>query len=78
MLNRLGKLTKPPSTKRVPPAFIEPMCAQAVRELLDGAARSYEAKLDGYRCLTAKCSSGTLDFSYTISISAIDWTERPR
>jgi len=29
--------------------FIEPMYAEAVRELPDGGAWSYEAKLDGYR-----------------------------
>jgi len=40
------------------PAFIEPMLASPVRELPDGAAWSYEAKLDGYRCLAAKGSRG--------------------
>jgi ATP-dependent DNA ligase len=40
------------------PAFIEPMLASPVRELPNGAAWSYEAKLDGYRCLVAKASRG--------------------
>jgi len=38
----------------VKPCFIEPMYAEAVRELPDGGAWTYEAKLDGYRCLAAK------------------------
>ena len=33
--------------------FIEPMYAEAARELPDGDAWIYEAKLDGYRCLAA-------------------------
>jgi len=37
--------------------FIEPMYAEAVHELPDGGAWSYEAKLDGYRCLAMKRSS---------------------
>jgi ATP-dependent DNA ligase len=39
--------------KQAPLAFIEPMYAEAVRELPDGGLWSYEAKLDGYRCLAA-------------------------
>jgi ATP-dependent DNA ligase len=39
---------------RVQPCFIEPMYAEAVRELPDGGLWSYEAKLGGYRCLAAK------------------------
>jgi bifunctional non-homologous end joining protein LigD len=39
---------------RIQPRFIEPMYAEAVRELPDGGLWSYEAKLDGYRCLAAK------------------------
>jgi len=39
------------------PAFIEPMLASPVRELPSGAAWSYEAKLDGYRCLAARNSN---------------------
>ena len=35
-------------------SFIEPMLASSVRELPGGAAWSYEAKLDGYRCLAAR------------------------
>jgi len=39
--------------ERVQPRFIEPMLADAVRELPDGGLWTYEAKLDGYRCLAA-------------------------
>jgi ATP-dependent DNA ligase len=57
-------LTKDLSTaKRVQPRFIEPMCAEAVRELPDGGLWTYEAKLDGYRCLAAKRSSGVVLWS---------------
>jgi hypothetical protein len=42
--------------KRVQPSFIEPMQVAPVRELRDGGTWSYEAKLDGYRCLVAKRS----------------------
>ena len=45
------------------PVFIEPMLASAVRELPNGAAWSYEAKLDGYRCLAARSSSGVVLWS---------------
>jgi DNA ligase D-like protein (predicted ligase) len=47
----------------VQPSFIEPMYAEAVRELPDGGAWTYEAKLDGYRCLAAKRSSGVVLWS---------------
>jgi ATP-dependent DNA ligase len=48
-------LTKEPSTaERVQPSFIEPMYAEAVRELPNGGGWTYEAKFDGYRCLAAK------------------------
>ena len=51
--------TKELSTaERVQPAFIEPMQVSPVRELPDGGAWSYEAKLDGYRCLAARRRSG--------------------
>lgn len=47
-------LTKDLSTaKRIQPCFIEPMYAELCRELPDGGAWTYEAKLDGYRCLAA-------------------------
>jgi ATP-dependent DNA ligase len=36
------------------PAFFEPMQVVPVRKLPDGGAWSYEAKLEGYRCLTAR------------------------
>jgi ATP-dependent DNA ligase len=39
--------------ERVKLGFIEPMQVAPVRELPDGGAWTYEAKLDGYRCLTA-------------------------
>src|SRR4030095_1023646 len=42
------------TAERVQPRFIEPMLADAVRELPDGGLWTYEAKLDGYRCLAAK------------------------
>jgi bifunctional non-homologous end joining protein LigD len=35
-------------------SFIEPMYTQAVSELPNGDLWTYEAKLDGYRCLAAK------------------------
>ena len=41
-------------SKYVQPCFIEPMQVSAVRELPDGGFWTYEAKLDGYRCLAAK------------------------
>jgi ATP-dependent DNA ligase len=44
--------------KRIEPHFIEPMYTSAVRELPDGGAWTYEAKLDGYRCLAAKRQGG--------------------
>ena len=48
-------LTKDLRTKEpVQPLFIEPMYAEAVQELPAGPMWTYEAKLDGYRCLVAK------------------------
>ena len=41
------------TAERVQPRFIEPMYAEAIHALPDGDAWSYEAKLDGYRCLAA-------------------------
>jgi bifunctional non-homologous end joining protein LigD len=38
--------------------FIEPMYATLVRELPDGNAWIYEAKLDGYRCLAGRQKNG--------------------
>src|SRR5687767_10902644 len=49
--------------ERIPPAFIEPMYAEAVRELPDGTLWTYEAKLDGYRCLAARRSNGVVLWS---------------
>jgi bifunctional non-homologous end joining protein LigD len=42
------------------PRFIEPMHPSAVRDLPEGRAWTYEAKLDGYRCLAAKDGKVTL------------------
>jgi bifunctional non-homologous end joining protein LigD len=39
------------------------MQAVSVAELPDGGAWSYEAKLDGYRCLAAKRGSGVVLWS---------------
>ena len=50
------------AAERVQPNFIDPMLASPVGELPSGAAWSYEAKLDGYRCLAAKGSGATLCF----------------
>jgi ATP-dependent DNA ligase len=36
-----------PRVERVQPCFVEPMLAEAVRELPDGGLWTYEAKLDG-------------------------------
>jgi ATP-dependent DNA ligase len=47
--------TKSLSTaQRVQPSFVEPMYAEAVRELPNGDAWTFEAKLDGYRCLAMR------------------------
>src|SRR5678815_4833340 len=54
------ELSKLPALR---PAFIEPMYAQAVSELPEGNLWSYEAKLDGYRCLAAKHSGGVVLWS---------------
>jgi bifunctional non-homologous end joining protein LigD len=51
------------ASERVQPTFIEPMQVAPVRDLPDGGAWSYEAKLDGYRCLAAKRSSGVVLWS---------------
>ena len=57
-------LTKELSTdRRVRPSFIEPMQAALVRKLPDGGQWSYEAKLDGYRCLAAKRNGGVVLWS---------------
>ncbi len=45
------------------PSFIEPMYARAVSELPEGNLWSYEAKLDGYRCLAAEYSGGVVLWS---------------
>jgi DNA ligase D-like protein (predicted ligase) len=57
-------VTKALSTaKHVEPHFIEPMYASAVRELPDSDAWTYEAKLDGYRCLVANRQNGVVLWS---------------
>ena len=52
-----------PTVDRVAPTFIEPMYAEVARELPDGNAWLYEAKLDGYRCLAAKRGAGVVLWS---------------
>jgi ATP-dependent DNA ligase len=60
-------LTKDLSTsKRVQPCFIEPMQVAGVRELPDGGLWTYEAKLDGYRCLAASSVVRRL-FSFSVT-----------
>src|SRR6266542_3041316 len=49
--------------KQAPLSFIEPMYAEAAPELPDGGLWSYEAKLDGYRCLAAKRNGGVVLWS---------------
>jgi bifunctional non-homologous end joining protein LigD len=57
-------LTKEFSTpEHAQPRFIEPMYAEAVRELPNGGLWTYEAKLDGYRCLAAKQGSAVMLWS---------------
>jgi bifunctional non-homologous end joining protein LigD len=51
------------TTDRIQPRFIEPMQAALVRELPDGGLWTYEAKLDGYRCLAAKRNGKALLWS---------------
>jgi len=45
---------------RVTLSFIDPMYAQGVSELPPAELWSYEAKLDGYRCLAARHSGGVV------------------
>ena len=47
------KTCYPYSLSSVLPRFIAPMNATAVRELPEGNVWTYEAKLDGYRCLAS-------------------------
>lgn len=49
--------------QRVQPSFIEPMQVSPVRDLPDGDKWTYEAKLDGYRCVAAKRSNGVVLWS---------------
>jgi len=51
------------NAKHVQPWFIEPMQVSAVRELPDGGFWTYEAKLDGYRCLAVKRGGGVVLWS---------------
>ena len=51
------------TTERVQPCFIEPMQVAPVRDLPDGGSWTYEAKLDGYRCLAAKRTNGVVLWS---------------
>jgi ATP-dependent DNA ligase len=52
-----------PALRNVEPGFIEPMYATAVRELPDGDAWAYEAKLDEYRCLACRRKEGVVLWS---------------
>lgn len=57
-------LTKELSTAgSAQPSFIEPMQVVAVGKLPDDSAWSYEAKLDGYRCLAARRTNGVVLWS---------------
>ena len=47
----------------IQPSFIEPMQVVPVRKLPDGGNWTYEAKLDGYRCLVPRRSSGVVLWS---------------
>jgi DNA ligase D-like protein (predicted ligase) len=51
------------ATPRVNLAFIEPMYAQSTSSLPPAELWTYEAKLDGYRCLAAKHSGGVVLWS---------------
>ena len=42
----------------IQPSFIEPMQVVPVRKLPDNRQWTYEAKLDGYRCLAVRRSTG--------------------
>jgi DNA ligase D-like protein (predicted ligase) len=55
--------TKKQHSLPLKPCFIEPMYAEAVRELPDGGLWSYEAKLDGYRCLACRRKEGVVLWS---------------
>ena len=54
------ELSKLPALR---PSFIEPIHARAVSELSEDNLWSYEAKLDGYRCLAAKHSGAQIEFT---------------
>jgi bifunctional non-homologous end joining protein LigD len=55
-----NELSKP---ALIQPSFIEPMQVVPVRQLPDNGKWTYEAKLDGYRCLVARRSSGVVLWS---------------
>jgi DNA ligase D-like protein (predicted ligase) len=55
--------TEVSTTPRVKVSFIEPMYAQSTSCLPPAELWSYEAKLDGYRCLAAKHSGGVVLWS---------------
>lgn len=63
-LNLFAMSTKEISrAEHVQPCFVEPMQVSAVRELPDGGFWTYEAKLDGYRCLAAKRGNNVMLWS---------------
>ena len=64
---------------RLHPTFIEPMEVLPARELPDGGNWTYEAKLDGYRCVVARRKGGTTLWSrrgtsFTARFPKIVWT----
>ena len=59
----LTKELSKPAPIPIQPSFIEPMQVVPVRKLPDGGNWTYEAKLDGYRCLVARRSSGVVLWS---------------
>jgi ATP-dependent DNA ligase len=67
-----------PIAGQSPLRFIEPMYAEAVRELPNGGLWSYEAKLDGYRCLAAKRGSGVALWSRRGNIFTVRFPEVAR
>ena len=52
----MPKRTKATSVERL--KFLEPMYAGSVQQLSEGEAWNHEVKLDGYRCLAGRDSTG--------------------
>jgi ATP-dependent DNA ligase len=66
-----------PTAARVQPSFIEPMQVAPVRQLPDGDKWSYEAKLDGYRCLVARRSTGSFSGRAAVMVYRSVSADRP-